>query len=301
MPLRLQRYYGSLARLVILWISLLIPVWETKAESEKVLTTVQNAPIKGFDPTQADDMYTALELAKVYEGLLTYHYLKRPHELVPELASSMPMVSEDGCTYTFKIKPNVYFHDDACFNSGKGREVVAEDFVYTFKRVADPKVRSPWFARFVDKIQGLDAWRDQQMGTRATNYDQEIEGIKALDRYTLQITLNKPWPQFMYMLTMGFTYVVPREAVQHYGPAFKNHPVGTGPFMLKAPFNPQLNKLVYLKNPTFRDKYFPCEASAAYQHLLVDAGKKLPFIDKIVTHILTLFPYTTYRRTAQMA
>jgi ABC-type transport system substrate-binding protein len=73
--------------------------------------------------------------------------------------------------------------------------------------------------------------------------------------------------------------------VQHYGAEFLNHPVGTGPFTLQA-FNPQLHKLVYHKNPAFRDKRFPNEAAEAYQHLLADAGKKLPLVDKIITHIL---------------
>lgn len=106
-----------------------------------------------------------------------------------------------------------------------------------------------------------------------------------MDKYTLQFTLTRPWPQFLYVLAMNFCYAVPEEAVQHYGAEFLNHPVGTGPFTLKA-FNPQLNKLVYSKNPNFRDKYYPSETAEDYQHLLADAGKKLPLVDKIITHIL---------------
>lgn len=257
----------------------------TSQHAEKVLTTCQEATLHGFDPVRPSDIYTVRELAKVYEGLLTYHYLKRPYELVPNLANAMPTVSDDGCVYTFTLQEGVKFHDNACFPGGEGRELVAQDFVYTLKRVADPKVRSPWFSMLAGKVKGLDTWRNRQIEAKQTDYTEEVAGLKAVGKYTLQLTLHRPWPQFMYMLAMNFSYVVPEEAVQYYGAEFQNHPVGTGPFMLKA-FNPQLNKLVYHKNPSFREKYFPTEASEAYQHLLVDAGKRLPFVDKIITHIL---------------
>jgi oligopeptide transport system substrate-binding protein len=256
-----------------------------QSQNEKVLVIASEARIKGFDPAQVDDSYSSREVTKVYEGLLAYHYLKRPHELVPNLAVSLPTVSEDGCVYTFTLQEGVRFHDNACFPSGQGRELVAEDFVYAMKRVADPKVRSSWFSVVAGKIKGLDAWRDKYTDTAHTDYSEAVEGLKVLDKYRLQFTLTQPWPQFLYILAMNFCCVVPREAVQYYGEAFLNNPVGTGPFTMEA-FNPQLNKLVYYKNPTFRDKRFPSEASEEYQHLLADAGKKLPLVDKIITHII---------------
>ena len=254
-------------------------------QNEKVLITANEAEIKGFDPAQADDFYSTREIAKVYDGLLEYHYLKRPYKLVPNLATAMPTVSADGCVYTFTIKEGVKFHDNACFPGGKGRTLVAEDFVYTIKRVADTKVHSSWFSLLAGKIKGLDAWRHKYTEAAQADYTEAVEGVKAVDQHTLQLTLTQPWPQFLYILTMNFCYVVPHEAVQYYGAEFLNHPVGTGPFTLQA-FKPQLNKLVYHKNPTFRDKRFPNEAAEVYQHLLADAGKKLPLVDKIITHIL---------------
>ena len=257
-----------------------------KKQQEKVLFTLSVSPIKGFDPVLADDVYSNRELTKVYEGLLEYHYLKRPFELVPNLAASLPTVSADGRGYTFKLKPGVKFQDNPCFPHGKGRELVAEDFVYSIKRVADPQVQSPWFSVLADKIQGLDAWRNKYTDGVQADYTAAIAGLQALDKYTLQLTLNKPWPQLPYIFAMPCYYVVPREAVVHYGKEFLNHPVGTGPFMLKE-FKAQLNKLVYHKNPTFRDKRFPSEAHEAYQHMLADAGKKLPLVDKVITHVVT--------------
>jgi oligopeptide transport system substrate-binding protein len=272
--------------------SVILAVWlytkradKPQNKNEKVLYTVNEAPIKGFDPVLSNDLYTTREVAKLYEGLLEYHYLKRPYELVPNLAVAMPTVSEDGCVYTFTIKNGVKFHDNACFPASKGRELVAEDFVYTLKRVADPKVRSPWFSMLAGRIKGLDAWRSKHIEATQTDYNEVIAGIQAVDKYTLQFTLTQPWSQFLYILAMNFCCVVPQEAVQHYGPSFLNHPVGTGPFILEE-FKPQLSKLVYHKNPTFREKFYPSEASEDYQHLLADAGQKLPLVDKVITHIL---------------
>ena len=94
--------------------------------NESILNIVSPAEIKGFDPIQADDLYSGREISKIYEGLLQYHWLKMPYELVPNLAAEMPVISKDGITYTFKLRQGVKFQDDAAFAGGKGREVEAE-------------------------------------------------------------------------------------------------------------------------------------------------------------------------------
>ena len=254
--------------------------------SEKVLVTVSPAPIKGLDPIQSDDVYSAKEIAKVYEGLVEYHYLKRPYELVPNLAAAMPTISADQLVYTFKLKEGVQFHDNPCFPDGRGREFTAQDVVYSLKRLADPKNQAQAFWVIDGKIKGLNEWREKYAHAPATDYTEDIPGLQAIDRYTIQIRLTQPNPRFLNLLAMGPCYVVPKEALEYYGAEFVNHPVGTGPFTLKA-FRPQDAKIVYHKNPTFRDKRFPSEAAEEYQHMLAYAGKKLPFVDKIVTHILT--------------
>ena len=254
--------------------------------SEKVLVTVSPAPIKGLDPIQSDDVYSAKEIAKVYEGLVEYHYLKRPYELVPNLAAAMPTISADQLVYTFKLKEGVQFHDNPCFPDGRGREFTAQDVVYSLKRLADPKNQAQAFWVIDGKIKGLNEWREKYAHAPATDYTEDIPGLQAIDRYTIQFRLTQPNPRFLNLLAMSSCYIVAQEAVEHYGAAFVNHPVGTGPFTLKA-FHPQDGKIVYHKNPTFRDKRFPSEAAEEYQHMLDYAGQKLPFVDKIVTHILT--------------
>ena len=252
---------------------------------EKVLVTSESAQIQGLDPMRVRDDYSVREAGKVYEGLLDYHYLKRPLELVPNLAAAMPTISEDQLVYTFKIRKGVKFHDNPCFPKGKGRELTAHDFVYSFKRLADPKHQSLNFWLIDGKIKGLNEWRQKYADATNTDYTEAVEGLQAIDRYNLQFTLTKPYPQFLYALTMAPCYAVAHEAVQYYGADFPNHPVGTGPFILEA-FNPQDAKIVYHKNPTFRDKRFPSEAADEYQHMLAYAGKKLPLVDKVITYIL---------------
>ncbi len=255
--------------------------------SQKVLYQRVKAEIKGFDPIHANDSYSNREASKVYEGLFEYHYLKRPYALAPNLADGMPHIADDNLTYTFKIKKGVLFHDNVCFPEGKGRELVAEDFVYSIMRLADPKEASPGWWVLDGKIAGLNEWSDNQKTAESTNYDVEIKGLKALDKYTLQFTLSKPFPQFLYSLAMSFTMVVPKEAVAMYSKEFLNNPVGTGPYMTGT-FNPMSNKIVYTANPKFRDKYYPTEGSVGDKEkgLLKAAGQKVPFIKKIVTYII---------------
>ena len=107
--------------------------------TEKVLNITAPSDIKGFDPIMSGDVGSAAQIAKVYEGLLSYHWLKIPFELVPNLAEEMPTVSKDGMTYTFKVRKGVLFQDDMAFPNGKGRELDAHDFVYSIKRLADVK------------------------------------------------------------------------------------------------------------------------------------------------------------------
>lgn len=262
----------------------------TKKESTKgkTLNLAVSSQVKGMDPIYANDRYSSNEVARVYEGLLQYHYLKRPYTLEPNLAEAMPEVSKDGLTYTFKIRKGVTFQDDAAFPNGKGRELTAEDFVYSIKRLADPKLQGLGWWLLDGKITGLNEWRKKYTELPTVDYGEEVEGLKALDRYTLQFKLAKPFPQFLYALAMPFTFAVAKEVVEKYGKEFLNHPVGTGPFMIEGGAFKQTKKIVYVKSPTFREKKFPCEASKNFEKegLLADCGKKLPLVDKVVVNII---------------
>ncbi len=250
------------------------------------LATLQK--IKGMDPAGAQDLYSSNEIMRVYEGLLQFHPFKRPYVLEPLLADSLPTVSKNNLVYTFKIRKGVKFHDDAAFPEGKGREVKAKDFEYSFKRLADPKVQSTGWWLFEGRIKGLDEWRKKIADSKeAANYDEEIPGLKAIDEYTLQIELKQPYPQLLYALAMPYGGVVAKEAVEKYGQEFFNRAVGTGPFILET-YKPN-EVLVYKKNPNYWDAVYPSEGEAGDQEkgLLEDAGKKLPLVDGINVRVIT--------------
>lgn len=253
--------------------------------NEKVLHITVENKVKGMDPINTGDTYSSTEVARVYEGLLQYHYLKRPYQLEPNLAAQMPTVSDDGLTYTFKLKKGVLFHDNKCFKDGVGREMVAEDVVYSIKRLADPRNNAIGWWLLDEKIAGLNEWREKQKESEKTDYDASVEGLKALDKYTVQFKLTEKFPQFLYALPMSYTMVVPREAVEFYGKEFLNNPVGTGPFMTDT--YTQSTKIVYKKNPKYRKETYPTEGEAGDKEagLLDDAGKTLPLVEKIIVYI----------------
>lgn len=254
------------------------------SDTDTTLNIVVRANIKGLDPIRANDLYSSMAIANIFEGLLEYNYLKRPFQLQPALADGMPTVSADGLTHTFKIKKGVMFQDNTAFANGKGRELKAQDFVYSWKRLADPKNASEGFWIFDGKVKGLNEWVNAMKDGKA-NYDTPVEGLQTPDDYTLVIKLIKPYFQLDYVLAMPFSAVVPKEAVAKYGEEFLNNPVGTGPFMLRSASDWVRNsKMTLTKNPTWRGETYPTEGEATDQAngYLADAGKPLPFAEKLV-------------------
>ncbi|MEI7851560.1 MAG: ABC transporter substrate-binding protein [Kiritimatiellales bacterium] len=250
----------------------------------------QTSRIKSLDPARAGDVTSSMLVGRVYEGLLEYSLLDRPYRLQPMLAAEMPEISADGLTYTFHLRKGIYFQDDACFPGGKGRELTAEDFVYSIKRVADLKVASSGYWAFNGRIAGLDEFRSASAGSAPTDYSIPVEGLQARDRYTFQIKLKEPYPQLLWVLAMNYAFAVSREAVEFYGSNFINHPVGTGPYILSR--YKSNYRIEFVRNPkwveTGRVELYPStgpeEARAA--GLLDDAGKRIPFIDRIVQYVV---------------
>jgi peptide/nickel transport system substrate-binding protein len=245
--------------------------------------------IKGLDPAQANDLYTHTVISQVYESLFQYSYLERPFKVEPLLAESMPEFSDDKLTCTIKIKKGVLFQDDPCFkeSGGKGRELTAKDFIFSFKRIADKRVNSNGWWIFKNHIKGLDEFREKSPDSKGMDiYDEEVEGLSAPDDHTLVIQLKDKYPQLKFVLTMSYSCVVPREAVEMYGEEFINHAVGTGPFKLDKWV--RKSKIVFIRNPAFRGEAFPSEGTAEDMKagFLTDAGKNIPFLDKITFRIM---------------
>jgi ABC-type transport system substrate-binding protein len=241
--------------------------------------------VKGFDPAVANDVPSSRVLGAMFEGLYQYHYLDRPYRVIPAVAEGMPEVSKDRLEYTFKIKKGVRFHDDPCFK-GKTRFLTAQDFVYAWKRLADPKTAATGWWTLDGWIVGLNKWRDAASKSGSADYTQEVPGLRATDDHTLVVKLTKPYPQFLYILTMSFTVPLAQEVVEFYGKDLLNHPIGTGPYVLKK--YATNSRIVLDKNPNFREEHYPTTGSKwAQDHgMLKDAGKRLPFLDRIVYKII---------------
>jgi oligopeptide transport system substrate-binding protein len=249
-----------------------------------------------LDPVKSWDTLSGGIIAQIYDPLYQYSYLKRPYQLEPCLAAEMPEVSPDGLTYTIRIKQGVFFQDDPCFQAGggKGRELVADDFVFSIKRLCDQGTDTTGYWTLQGKVAGLDAFYDES-GKRAAegkrmDYSMPVEGLQAPDRYTLRIKLTKPYPQLKYILAMTYTAAVPNEAVEDYGKDFVNHPVGTGAFRLKE--WTKRYRMILARNPTYRDERYPDEGEPGDREagLLADAGKRLPLVDEFYLPIVTEDP-----------
>ncbi|MFO7936658.1 MAG: ABC transporter substrate-binding protein [Kiritimatiellia bacterium] len=229
--------------------------------------------ITSMDPAQAASVYAARAVQMSYETLLEYDYRERPYRLIPALAEKMPDVSDDGLVYVFTINPDARFSEDPCFGkdeSGRyrGRPVTAADVVYSLKRLADRKTDSPGSWLVHDNVQGMQAFADASAGKNKTDYSMKVAGVQALDERRVRIRLRQPRQQFKWYFAMAYTAVVPREAVEYYGPEFANHAVGSGPYKLaRWRRNHQMN---FVRNHNWRGWF---DGPAAFD----PAGDLLPF------------------------
>lgn len=237
-----------------------------------------------LDPAQASNTYANHVMAVAYDTLFSYKYLARPYQLKPELADGWPAISPDLLEYTIRIKKGVMFVDDPAFPGGVGREVTAEDFVYSIKRHFDPATRAQGAWLWQGRIVGLDEWKEA-----GADYSREVEGLRALDRYTIFIRLTQPYPQLLDTFTQGYAAVVPREAVEHYGREFAVHPVGSGPFRVVT-YDTAL--IVLERNPKYRKEpvdlaaegYDP--ATQGEYGLERIQGRSPPFVDRLEIHFI---------------
>ena len=260
------------------------------ASGSEAVSYSRTARIRGLDPGVTGEVSSSLAISRIYEGLLEYDYLARPYKVIPSLAEAMPAISEDGLTYTFKIRKGIFFHDNPCFPNGVGRELVASDFIYSMKRVADVKTASSGFWVFNKRIMGINDFHEASQSDAPTDYDLPVAGLQTLDKYTLQISLTEPYPQLLYILAMHYACAVPREAVEFYGKSFSNHPVGTGPYELVE--WRRNSRIEFIRSPkwaeTGRVEIYPTTGTPEQEAagLLKDAGQPIPFIDRIVQYVV---------------
>ncbi len=256
----------------------------------KVLRYAFRVAETGFDPAQISDLYSRTIAAAIFDAPLQFELLARPVRYRANTLVALPEMSADFKTFTFHIKPGIYFTDDPVFG-GKKRELIAADYVYSWKRHFDPRWKSNNLY-IVEKagILGLNELRAQTLASKKPfDYDREVPGLRTLDRYTFQLKTTEPSPRILLEFTDGSVWgAVAREVVEAYGDKIMEHPVGTGPFRLGA--WRRASRIVLEKNPGFRETYYdedaPADDPLAQAAVAANKGKRLPMIDRVEISII---------------
>ena len=283
-PLRGAR--RALAVLVAFW-GLAAPAVAVP-DMNKVIREVFPVAETGFDPAAVHDLYSGTVVQGIFETLYTYDYLARPSKVVPLAAEAMPQVGDQGRTWTIRIRKGIRFADDPVFG-GKPRELTAEDFVYSIKRLMDPRIRSPWAFLVEGKLVGLDEVAAQAKNAGRFDYDRKVPGIEAVDRYTIRFRLKATDYNLPYILAHEPTSAVAREVIEKYaetdGRAQAN-PVGTGPYRLAKWV--RSSKIFLEANPNYRGFTWDFAPADAADAALVREmkGKRMPQIGRVEISII---------------
>ena len=253
------------------------------ADPAKVLRVAQG-DIDSLDPEQWPDYFSAWVGVAIFEAPYEWDYLALPARLAPNTAAALPAISDDGRTWTIRLKRGIDFTDDPVFR-GQPRELTADDYVYAFKRLLDPNLRRGGSPLLSDALLGARAAVDAARKPGAQfDYDAPLEGVQALDRYTLQLRLVAPnYPVVQQNLTQA--YAVAREVVEAAGRDIGSRPVGTGPYRLKE--WKRGSRIVLEANPRYREIAFPKSDDPAHAALVKSMqGKRLPQIGVIQISVI---------------
>ena len=261
-----------------------------QAAAPKVLRYAFPTAESGFDPAQVTDLYSNTVLAHIFEAPLEYEYLAQPTRMRANTAAALPEISADFRHFVFRIKPGIYFADDLAFK-GQRRELTAHDYVYSLKRHYDPRWKSGKLYQLeTTQIVGLSALRREVIAAKKPfDYDREVEGLRALDRYRFEVKLALPSPRFPQLFTdPGLTGAVAREVVEHYGDRISEHPVGTGPFRLTE--WRRSSRMVLERNPGFRevryDEHPPAGDTRREAIAARLKGRRMPMVDRIEVAVI---------------
>ncbi|HTF03130.1 MAG TPA: peptide ABC transporter substrate-binding protein [Bacteroidia bacterium] len=208
-------------------------------------------------PAQITDAISNHVATQIYEGLVKFD--PRTLEIMDGIADDWS-VDESGTTYTFKIRSDVKFHDDACFPEGKGRALTAQDVLYSFELLCtDNKKNENFGTTFSHRVVGADAFFAAGTGAKPGS----LEGVKVVDDKTITITLVSPSNSFLYVLANSAASIVPKEAVEKYGDQMH---VGTGPFVF-ASIAADTSEVILVRNANYYGKD--------------TLGNQLPFLDTV--------------------
>jgi ABC-type transport system substrate-binding protein len=253
------------------------------ADPSKVLRIASN-DIASLDPQQGSDIMSTRVASHIFEALYQFDYLANPARVVPNTAAGMPAISQDGRTWTIKLRRGIHFTDDPAFK-GKPRELVASDYVYSITRALDPNLRNGGDTALTDLIVGARAVVDKARGSGRMDYDAPIAGLRALDAATLQLELTAVDYTVLERLAGLPAMAVAREVVEAAGNDITSHPVGTGPYRLKE--WRRASRVVLEANPGYRTLTFPDSNDPAHRAIVARMrGRTLPQIGRIEISII---------------
>ncbi len=216
---------------------------ENKFKDYQVFRYNEHSNITSLDPAFAKDQRNIWAVNQLFSGLVQ---LEDSLHVVPDIAKKWK-ISEDGKVYDFTLKKDVFFHKHILFGKDSTRNVVAQDFEYSFRRLLDKKIASP------------GAW-----------VLQNVTSFEAKNDSVFSIRLQQPFPPFLGLLTMKYCSVVPKEAVTYFKNKFRENPIGTGPFQFKIWV--ENTKMVLRKNPIYYEKD--------------ERGEKLPYLEAVAITFL---------------
>lgn len=266
---------------------------------------------QSFDPSVSYNAGDAVIMDPVYPSYFRYNFLKQsPWELELNVGLEAPRREPlngmdaggkpfQGERWTFEIRHDLRFQNDPCFPGGKGRPVTANDLVYAFKRMADPKVEFPLASNLADKVIGWDEYSEGfgkcgsdaacDSAGDAANYDRPMPGVQVdpSNPYRFTVSLNQPYPQLRYLMAMHFTTPIAREAVEAYGSQSSlYHMVGCGLFRLEE-YTPH-ERVVLVRNENSAGERYPTSGAPGIDPaLLRNANQPLPFLDRVEYRIIT--------------
>lgn len=229
--------------LILLGLSLILPACHHGPRPDAEVFHVNLAEgLETTDPAFAKNQNIIWIVHQLYNTLVQ---TDSNLHIIPSLAKSWT-ISDSGLVYTFHLRTDVYFQDNAVFPGGKGRKMTAADVVYSFRRIMDPATASS------------GAWI----------FNGEVDprtGFTALDDSTFRLRLTRPFHPILGILSMPYCSVVPHEVVEKYGRDFRRHPCGTGPFCFK--YWDEGQALILVRNP----HYFERDS----------LGHRLPYLDAL--------------------
>ncbi len=251
-------------------------------ESARVLRIAQ-FDIDTLDPQQYADDPSFQVIMAIFEPMYEWDYLSPTPKLTPLTAAAAPEIEDGGRVWTMRLKRGILFTDDPAFK-GKPRELTVEDYVYAYKRWLDPNGRRAGSPVLTDLILGARPVVEAAKKTGKFDFDAPIEGLRVLDRYTLQIRMSEPnYPNVRDLL--GFVGAVAREVVEAAGPDLRTRAVGTGPFRLKE--WKRGSRLILEANRSYREAHFPASDRKQDADLVQSMkGKRVPFVDRVEVNIV---------------